>query len=79
MTRYLQPHTVYPCIYTIYSHNMDSQTIAIAIDRLKFYAKDAAFTLSQVGHIQSLCADSAVYLQTVRLWVWPELTIGMQH
>jgi hypothetical protein len=28
---------------------MDSQAIAIALDRLKFYAKDAAFTLSQVS------------------------------
>jgi len=29
--------------------SMDSQALAIAIDRLKFYAKDAAFTLSQVS------------------------------
>jgi hypothetical protein len=28
---------------------MDSQAIAIALDRLKFYVKDAAFTLSQVS------------------------------
>jgi hypothetical protein len=28
---------------------MDSQALAIALDRLKFYAKDAAFTLSQVS------------------------------
>ena len=36
---------------THYTHEdiMDSQAIAIALDRLKFYAKDAAFTLSQVS------------------------------
>jgi hypothetical protein len=32
---------------------MDSQALAIALDRLKFYAKDAAFTLSQVGSSSS--------------------------
>ena len=28
---------------------MDSQALAIALDRLKFYAKDAAYTLSRVS------------------------------
>lgn len=48
---------------------MDSQALAIAIDRLKFYAKDAAFTLSQVSLYSEHDGHSAnvlVYLQTVR-------------
>ena len=41
----------YTCPPTHYTHEdiMDSQAIAIALDRLKFYAKDAAYTLSQVS------------------------------
>ena len=35
---------------------MDSQAVAIALDRLKFYAKDAAFTLSQVSRKSNLRA-----------------------
>ena len=43
---------------THYTHEdiMDSQALAIALDRLKFYAKDAAFTLSQVSRKRILCA-----------------------
>jgi hypothetical protein len=52
---------------------MDSQAIAIALDRLKFYAKDAAFTLSQVSRSSILHAvpwtDITVRLQTVSLTV----------
>jgi hypothetical protein len=55
--------------YYTHAYNMDSQAIAIALDRLKFYAKDAAFTLSQVSpKIISLSSTNlAVRVQTVSL------------
>lgn len=45
---------------------MDSQALAIAIDRLKFYAKDAALTLSQVSksHSSFMKLTNSVRLQT---------------
>jgi hypothetical protein len=42
-------HTSYSTPNYTHEHIMDSQALAIALDRLKFYAKDAAFTLSQVS------------------------------
>lgn len=42
--------------------NMDNDTVALALDRLKFYARDAFVTLSQVSRITEVCSYYPVYL-----------------
>jgi len=43
---------------------MNSDTLAIGLDRLRFYAKDAVVTLAQVGENTGADAD-LVHMQTV--------------